>query len=129
MLSHIFQCYLISCNKSKTSDTCLCHACQLGKHVRLQFDQSKSHTSPFELIHSIIWVSPISSHCGYRYFLIFLDDFSHYCCIYPLKHKHKVFTHFLHFHALIKNQFHATIKMFLCDNGTEYPNSSFWDFF
>ena len=63
VLSHLFQNSLIYCNKSETSYTCVCHACQLGKHVRLPFDQSKSHTSfPFELIHSDIWVSPVSSH-------------------------------------------------------------------
>ena len=130
VLFHLFQCSLIACNKSENSDTCLCHACQLGKHVRLPFDQSKSHTSsPFELIHSDIWVSPVSSHSSYHYFLTFLDDFSYYSWVYPLKHKHEVFTHFLQFHVLIKNQFHATIKMFQCDNGTEYSNSSFWDFF
>ena len=37
VLSHLFQCSLISCNKSETSDTCLCHACQLEKHVHLPF--------------------------------------------------------------------------------------------
>jgi hypothetical protein len=39
---------LISCNKI---DASLCHACQLGKHVRLPFNTSTSKTiSPFEIV-------------------------------------------------------------------------------
>nr|GEW85150.1 ribonuclease H-like domain-containing protein [Tanacetum cinerariifolium] len=40
----------------------LCHACQLGKHVRLPFDSSSTIvTSCFDIIHSGVWTSPIPS--------------------------------------------------------------------
>ncbi|GJV38887.1 ribonuclease H-like domain-containing protein [Tanacetum coccineum] len=43
----------ISCNKEKSSH--LCHACQLGKHVRLLFASSDSIvTRSFEIVHSDI---------------------------------------------------------------------------
>ncbi|GJU35678.1 ribonuclease H-like domain-containing protein [Tanacetum coccineum] len=43
----------ISCNKEKSSH--LCHACQLGKHVRLPFASSDSIvTRSFEIVHSDI---------------------------------------------------------------------------
>ncbi|GJR66292.1 ribonuclease H-like domain-containing protein [Tanacetum coccineum] len=51
---------LISCNKTKSP--VLCHACQLGKHVRLPFSLSKTIVkSPFDIIHSDLWTSPITS--------------------------------------------------------------------
>nr|GEV22359.1 ribonuclease H-like domain-containing protein [Tanacetum cinerariifolium] len=51
---------LISCNKSKLP--ALCHACQLGKHVKLSFNNSTSSVkSVFEITHSDIWTSPIPS--------------------------------------------------------------------
>ncbi|GJV82464.1 germacrene D synthase [Tanacetum coccineum] len=51
---------LISCRKSKLS--ALCHACQLGKHAKLPFYNSKSSVDfVFEIIHSDIWTSPIPS--------------------------------------------------------------------
>ncbi|GKD12188.1 ribonuclease H-like domain-containing protein [Tanacetum coccineum] len=49
---------LISCNKTKSP--VLCHACQLGKHVRLPFSLSKTIVkSPFDIIHSDLWTSPL----------------------------------------------------------------------
>ncbi|GKA00444.1 ribonuclease H-like domain-containing protein, partial [Tanacetum coccineum] len=40
----------------------LCHACQLGKHVRLPFASlSTMVTSCFDIIHSDVWASPIPS--------------------------------------------------------------------
>ncbi|GJS82141.1 ribonuclease H-like domain-containing protein [Tanacetum coccineum] len=40
----------------------LCHACQLGKHVRLPFSLSETIVkAPFDIIHSDLWTSPITS--------------------------------------------------------------------
>ncbi|GJT38193.1 ribonuclease H-like domain-containing protein [Tanacetum coccineum] len=48
----------ISCNKEKPP--VLCHACQLGKHVRLPFIRSDTVVnSCFDIIHSDVWTSPI----------------------------------------------------------------------
>ncbi|GKC83783.1 ribonuclease H-like domain-containing protein [Tanacetum coccineum] len=49
----------ISCNKEKSSH--VCHACQLGKHVKLPFHSSDSIvTKCFDIIHSDLWTSPIA---------------------------------------------------------------------
>ncbi|GJZ05349.1 hypothetical protein Tco_0538624 [Tanacetum coccineum] len=49
---------VISCNNEKPP--VLCHACQLGKHVRLPFVSSNTVvTSCFDIIHSDVWTSPI----------------------------------------------------------------------
>ncbi|GKE17312.1 ribonuclease H-like domain-containing protein, partial [Tanacetum coccineum] len=69
--------HFTSCNKTKLS--ALCHACQLGKHTRLPFSSSESNVSSvFDIIHSDLRTSPISSESGIKYYVIFLDHFSHY---------------------------------------------------
>ncbi|XP_042756670.2 LOW QUALITY PROTEIN: retrovirus-related Pol polyprotein from transposon RE1 [Lactuca sativa] len=114
----------ISCNKNDSSF--LCHACQLGKHTRLSFSLSKTHTLfPFQVIHSDVWTSPLQSHSGIKYYVVFIDQFSHFVWVYPLRLKSDVFSKFLHFRAYVKNQFNTDIQTFQCDNGKEYDNSLF----
>ncbi|GJV99684.1 ribonuclease H-like domain-containing protein [Tanacetum coccineum] len=65
----------ISYNKEKPP--VLCHACQLGKHVRLPFVHPDTVvTSCFDIIHSDVWTSPIPSLSGYKYYVLFLDHYS-----------------------------------------------------
>jgi len=72
----------ISCNKSPHT---LCHSCQLGKHVRLPFGNSSSISSlSFELIHCDVWTSPVAIVSGAQYYLVILDDFTHFCWTFPL---------------------------------------------
>ncbi|GKA05992.1 ribonuclease H-like domain-containing protein [Tanacetum coccineum] len=52
---------LISCNKTQSS--VLCHACQLGKHVRLPFSLLETIVkAPFDIIHSDLWTSPLTCY-------------------------------------------------------------------
>ncbi|KAJ9563084.1 hypothetical protein OSB04_008244 [Centaurea solstitialis] len=127
----IFQ-YLVSrkfitCS-SRTST--LCHACQLGKHCRLPFSLSTTKTSRvFELIHSDLWTSPVTSLSGFKYYVLFLDDFSHFLWVFPLRAKSEVFSIFKTFRAYVLNQFKTDIQLFQCDNGREFNNQPFLDFF
>jgi hypothetical protein len=75
-LSKILASFQFTCNKSKPTT---CHACRLGKHVRLPFQQSESRASfAFELLHCDVWTSPIKSISGCQFYLVILDDYSHY---------------------------------------------------
>ncbi|GJR30630.1 ribonuclease H-like domain-containing protein [Tanacetum coccineum] len=76
VLRHLVSNNFISCNKEKPP--VLCHACQLGKHVRLPFVSSNTVvTSCFDIIHSDVWTSPIPSLSG--------------CLCYPHLHtNHKI---------------------------------------
>jgi hypothetical protein len=57
--SHLDKDFAIPCNKA----TMLCHACQLGKHVRLLFSRSQTIcVAPFQLIHCDLWTSPVVSN-------------------------------------------------------------------
>nr|GEX48100.1 ribonuclease H-like domain-containing protein [Tanacetum cinerariifolium] len=106
---------LISCRKSKLST--LCHACQLGKHVKLSFYTSEySVDSVFVIIHLDIWTSPIPSESGVKYYAIFLDHFLHFVWVYPLHKKLDLFDNFVAFCAYVNKQFNVDIKALQCDH-------------
>ena len=69
-----------------------CTSCQLGKQSALPFNNNESiSNSIFELIHFDIWgPSPVASICGSRYFVIFIDDYSRYSWIFPMKSRSKI---------------------------------------
>lgn len=66
----------ISCNKV---DRYTCHACQLGKHIRLPFSSSTStFTVPFHFVHCDLWTSPVLSTLGYQYYPVILDYYFYF---------------------------------------------------
>lgn len=80
----------------------ICQACQVGHHVQLPFATLRSITlSPFELFHYDLWMSPIFSHFGFYYYLIVIDDFSHYMWTFPLRRKSDVHATLMAFHVYI----------------------------
>ncbi|GKA47385.1 ribonuclease H-like domain-containing protein [Tanacetum coccineum] len=120
---------LVSYNKNKNTQH-LCRACQLGKQTKLPFQRSTSIvTSPFDIIHSDLWTSPVSSMSGYKYYVLFLDHYSHFLWVYPLHRKSDAQSKLLHFRAFIKTQFNREIKAFQCDHGGEFDNNSLHELF
>lgn len=74
----------LSCNKKPLSFSCLPY--QLGKQIKLPFVTSNSQVSkPAELIHSDVWTFLSASMSGIKYYVLFLDDFSHFVWVYPLR--------------------------------------------
>lgn len=54
----------ITCYKAHHS---LWHTYQLAKHTRLPFASSSSSTfTPFELLHCVVWTTPVFSNSGYN---------------------------------------------------------------
>ncbi|CAL9218493.1 unnamed protein product [Arabidopsis halleri] len=122
-LNSIFRLNPSLCNKGKLSS---CEPCFLGKSLKLPFLSSQSLVSkPFEIIHSDLWTSPVLSLSGIRYYILFLDQFTHYLWIYPLRRKSEVLSKFLHFTAYVETQFSTKIKNIQCDNGGEFNNTEF----
>jgi histone deacetylase 1/2 len=118
----------IKCTPSTSSG--LCHACQLGRHVRLPFSTSSSQTSHmFQLIHCDLWTSPITSISGYKYYLVILDDYSHYLWTFPLRLKSETFSTLSNFFAYVHTQFGASVQGIQCDNGREFDNLNARSFF
>ena len=66
---------------------------------------------------------------GYKYYLVVVDDFSHYSWTFPLRSKSETFPTLLHLLAWVSTQFGLTIKAVQCDNGREFDNSTSRSFF
>jgi hypothetical protein len=83
-----------------------CSHCALAKSIKLPFS-SHDHcsTEPFALIHSDVWMSPVVSVSGYRYYVLFTDDYTRYSWIFPMRLKSEVFGHFSTFAMYVKTQF------------------------
>lgn len=47
--------------------------------------------------------------CDIKYYVIFLDNFTHFVWVYPLRFKSDVFSKFVHFRQYVKNQFKTEI--------------------
>ena len=127
-LSKLISSKAISCTKNATEH--LCHACQLGRHTRLPFRSSSSRAlNKFDLIHCDLWTSPVCSASGYKYYLVILDDCSHFIWTFSLRSKSETFSAILHFFSYVRTQFGVTVKSVQCDNGREFDNSSTRTFF
>ena len=81
-----------------------CEVCELAKHKRVPFPiYNKSSSVPFYLIHSDIWdPSTIPNVSGARWFVSFIDDYTHVTWIFSLKHKSDVSTVLPNFCSMIK---------------------------
>jgi hypothetical protein len=100
----------LPCHK-EIKGSSLCHACQLGRHVRLPFSDSTSRTlRPFELVHCDLWTSPVESMSGYKYFLVILDDFTHFLWTCPLRWKSETFGVLSNFRTYVQTQFALTLQ-------------------
>jgi hypothetical protein len=121
-LSSLSRSSFIQCTSNKHD---FCHACQLGKYIRLPFCSSSHRVEhAFDLMHLDLWTSPIVSVSGSKYYLVILGYFTHYLWTFPLKLKSDTFTTLFNFFAYVSNQFDRKIKAIQCDNGREFDNSS-----
>lgn len=116
---HVLQTHGLPCSSNKLS---MCHDCVVAKCHRLPFTSSTSCTSfPLELIHSDVWgPSPLLSSNGYRYYVIFVDDYTRFSWIYFLHTKDEVPKVFSLFKCQIENLLNTTIKTLRTDGGTEF---------
>lgn len=68
------------------------------------------------------------STSGFTYYVLFIDDYSRFTWVYPLKHKSEVFSKFLAFKAYAEKQFSTSLQVFRTDGGGEYCSNSFANF-
>jgi hypothetical protein len=57
-----------------------------------------------------------------KYYLIIVDEFTHYMWTFPLGLKSDVHNTLTNFHAYICTHFDRVINTIQCDNGTEFDN-------
>lgn len=69
----------------------VCNACQMTKSHQLTFSTSNQTSSfPLDLIHSDVWGPAITSVNGFKYYVSFIDDYSKFTWLFPLKYKSEV---------------------------------------
>ncbi|KAK1601681.1 hypothetical protein QYE76_072049 [Lolium multiflorum] len=69
-----------------------------------------------------VWTSPVPSNSGYNYYLVILDDYSHFVWTFPLRRKSDVATTLTAFFAFVSTQFGRPIHALQTDNGKEFDN-------
>lgn len=82
-LGHLGASILDSLRKNKIVDyiptsklnSAFCHFYPLGKHIKLSFiDSQNSIFMHFDILHSDVWTSPVSSTSGHKYYVHYSDD-------------------------------------------------------
>ena len=89
-----------------------CETCHFSKSVRLPFGTFAFKTCrPFEMVHTDVLGLTIESMDGYKFFIIFVDDFTCTNFLYLMKSKSEVFCIFKDFLNLVQIQHNSTIKV------------------
>lgn len=101
-----------------------CEACKIGKQARLSSKniKNKSHISrPLQIVHSDI-CGPIRPPTidGKKYFMIFVDEFTHYCVTYLATFKSDLKTVIKDYINKSEARFNSKTVQLYIDNGTEY---------
>ena len=105
-----------------------CEGCLLGKSHREAMPSAATHraTKPLELVHSDV-CGPFStmSLAGFRYYVLFIDDFSRFTVVFPIVHKSDVLDRFLTFQAWAETLTGAPLRTLRTDGGGEYGSQEF----
>lgn len=102
----------------------LCEACIEGKQTRMPFNlyKDKSHiTRPLYIVHSDV-CGPITPPTldNKNYFILFVDQYTHYCVVYLLTYKSDVFYAFKDYVAKSEAKLNLKLVHLYSDNGGEY---------
>lgn len=66
---------------------------------------------------------------GYLYYVVFVDDHSHFSWFYPLKTKNGFYPVLKSFLSLVQTQFSKKFKVFQSDGGMKFVNHTVRQFF
>lgn len=91
-------------------------------------DYIRQKFRPLALLHFDVWISPVTSVGGCRFYVLFVDDFSRFTWTYPIRYKYDEFVIFRKYKALVENPFSCQIQQLLIDNDGEYLSNKFKEF-
>lgn len=116
-------------DKLEIKKTQFCESCTNGKMMRNNFGTREKSRRLLEIIHSDV-CGPINptSHDGNNYFVTFIDGFSNFVYVYPIKTKGEVLDCFREYSKLVQAKFNLNISTLRCDNGGEYTSNNFKDY-
>jgi hypothetical protein len=83
-----------------------CKGCTMGKYVKSTFHEKENCASVIlERIHTdVCGPFSIASTTKHKYYVIFVDDFSHKCWIFFMQKKDQTFSKFCEFKALVEKE-------------------------
>lgn len=106
----------------------VCEPCVTGKQTRKPFvvRDTKRSSRVLELIHSDVCgpVTPVGLD-EVRYFVTFIDDWSHFTMTFLIATKDEVFECFRQYEAYVTAKFDQRVCRLRCDNGGEYRSKEF----
>ena len=87
--------------------------CFYNKSLKLPFSQSSIVSSaPLQIIFYDVWISPIQLIDNFKYYVVFVDHFSYYIWLYPLKRKSDVSLIYLASNHLLKFSSNKKLLLF-----------------
>ena len=98
-----------------------CSHCLINKSHKLPFYSNTIHSQkPLEYVYSDVWTSPLISVDNFKYYLVFVDHYTRYTWLYPLKQKSQVRDTFIAFKAIVENRFQTKLMTLYFENGGEF---------
>lgn len=98
-----------------------CPSCAVNKSHKLPFGQNSFvATKPLQLIYSDVWGPVKESIDHFTYYVIFVDFYSKYVWLYPMRYKSDLAKLFPQFKMLVEKFFNHQIVSLFTDNGGEY---------
>ncbi|KAK1686527.1 hypothetical protein QYE76_047375 [Lolium multiflorum] len=96
----------------------------LGDDANLQYTRPifDARRATHSTVGSDVWTSPVPSNSGYNYYLVVLDDYSHFVWTFPLRRKSDVAATLTAFFAFVSTQFGRPIHALQTDNGKEFDD-------
>jgi transposase InsO family protein len=110
----------------------VCAPCHHGKMIAASHSLVNTMMTkhPGQLLHmDTVGPSRVPSMGGKLYVLIIIDDYSRYSWVFFLEIKDKVFEHFQNLALRLNNEHLNCLKVIRSDNGTEFRNASFNQFY
>jgi len=108
---------------NRQAPSSLCELCLEGKQTREVIHKIAMMHAEHVLGHvhtNVCGPLPIHSHCGYRYFVTFINDSSHFASIYPLREKLEVGKSLKAFIAQAELETRLKVKTLCSNRGGEY---------
>jgi transposase InsO family protein len=110
----------------------VCATCHHGKMIAASHSQFNTVMTehPRQLLHMDTFdPSWVRSMGGKWYILVIVDDYSCYSWVFFLESKDEVFEHFRSLALRLNNEHPNCLKVIHSDNGTEFRNASFDEFY
>ena len=107
-----------------------CEACVEAKHAKQPFKNvGRRASTPLEVVHSDI-IGPINTASikGAKYIITFVDDYSRYTLVYPVREKSQLLDCFKEYKAKVEHTSKRKISCVRSDQGKEYMSKEFKSF-